>query len=154
MVCNLLKLVHASFKLTKMLLLASFQLVSLIYGVTKVVNLLLKESKSLSTIIDSGCILLRHLFSPFSQHLIHSSLTLHLFVVKRQQQFFIIFNLFLSRPDVFLKINEEIRRLHLFQPLLDSHMLLNQVLYGFIRILYLFLSRLDLLRPGSVRISG
>lgn len=153
-VCDLLKLVHASFKFTKMFLLASFQLISLIYGVTKVVNLLLKESKSLSTIIDSGCILLKHLFSPFSQHLIHSSLTLHLFVMQRQQQFFIIFNLFLSRPDVFLKIYKKIRGLHLFEPLLDPHMLLYQVLYGFIRILYLFLSRLNLLRPGSLWVSG
>jgi len=82
-VCNLLKLVHASFKLTKMLLLASFQLVSLIYGVTKVIDLFLKECESLSAIIDSGCVLLKNLFSPLSQHLVHSPLTLNLFVMKR-----------------------------------------------------------------------
>jgi hypothetical protein len=82
-VCDLLKLVHASFKFTKMFLLASFQLVSLIYSVTKVVNLLLKESKSLSAIIDSGCVLLKHLFSPLTQHLVHAPLTLNLFVMKR-----------------------------------------------------------------------
>ena len=66
-----------------MLLLAGFKLVSLIYGVTQVIDFLLKESKSLSAIIDSSGVLLRDLLSSLPKHFVHSPLTLNLFIVKR-----------------------------------------------------------------------
>ena len=104
-ISNLLKFLHASFKLTQMFLLASFQFISFINGVTQVIDLFLKESKSLSAVIDGGGVLLEHLLSALPQHLVHPPLTLNLFIMKRKQKFFIIFDFFLSRSDVFLEVD-------------------------------------------------
>jgi hypothetical protein len=81
---NLLKFLHAIFELPQMFLLATFQFISFIDSVTQVIDLLLKESKSLRAVINSGGVLLEHLLSPLPQHLVHPPLTFHLFIMKRK----------------------------------------------------------------------
>ena len=125
----------------------------------ELVNLVLEEGEPLSRIIYRSGILLRHAswshsyITGLANQSIHPLFSLDLLMMKLHQHLFIVLDILLSLPDVPLEVQEELWRLHFLQPFLDTLMLFYQVLYGFISVLNLPLSRADLLRPRSVWIS-
>ena len=156
-VSNLLELFHPSLEFLKVLKLGKPQFVRLLNLLLHVYNLFLKECESLGGVVDLCRLLVvlstlkpSVMVGTLPEDTIHALLSTHLLDMQLLEELLVLFDFLLRCLYAHFEIKKEIGRLHFFEPLPNSLVLLDEVLDRFVCIFDFLLSCLDLLGSRTV----